>query len=315
MCCTTSQASPFKFRGKFFYAVHFDEDAFVDNVVFDNCVLINVSFRGCMLSDVRFINVYLHDMEFISCDFNDYTWLSHGVFNETWRDQTFEKQTAMGDQIPFQVSDPEWLVRLMGTQELPDDQEVLIHQYAGVSSNSNAPDTQESEPGVFNFSTLGNKVYESYNGALDEVTRQRRLAEWKKFGEEQEAERQRENAQAAEAVKRAIALSSREAASSARRYLGTLDKNVHGHDADGLHAAVNGPGDEPRKAFADLYASKWSSRPPVQATSGNVQQVSLPPHLRGRTKAIEIVAPKCQDDDFDDELDEPVYRPGSRFLR
>lgn len=120
MHCTATQKSPFDVRGKFFYAVDFDDSTFVNHVVFDNCVFIYVSFKGCILSDVRFINVSLQDMEFVGCDFNDTTWLSRGEFNQTWAGRIFKQATFTGNKIPEEVGNPEWLVRMMGTQIVPE---------------------------------------------------------------------------------------------------------------------------------------------------------------------------------------------------
>lgn len=120
MWCADDHPSPFSNNRSDIFAVHFDNNTFVDNMTFNNCVLINLSFRGCILSNVRLTNVYLHDMEFVDCHFNDFHWLNKREFDQTWTGQTFEQRTIMGDSMPEEVRGRLWLLQMKHTQFFPE---------------------------------------------------------------------------------------------------------------------------------------------------------------------------------------------------
>ena len=224
MYCAPTEPSPFTNRGKCFYAVDLDDKSSAVDVTFDNCILINVSFKGCVLLNVRFDNVYLEDMEFVDCDFHDCMWMNVSEICQTWTKRSFEDKNMMNPHLPEQITDPKWLQRMMYNQTIPDkfetaaaaenaEHEVLIHQYVqrskiAADDDSRAARGQDAEPGVFDFSKLGNKVYESYSGPLNETTRLRKLQDWEIFAQQQEFERQGEREEAQ--LKKAMAESAEE---------------------------------------------------------------------------------------------------------
>lgn len=316
MCCTATQVSPFTLKGKMFFAVHFDDDTFVSNVTFENCVLINVSFRGCMLSDVRFINVHLEEAEFVACDFNNFTWLSASESERTWQGETFESY-LMGDEIPEQISDPQWTVRKMEEQTIPDrtgdpgpqwiadrdaaqtdtdevphglptqtyNYHVFIDEQAPHVANSHdqsfgTVQNQYCGPNGYDFSGLGNMVRPAYANGVEKSRVETIISEWHDFADQMEAERQRERDQ--KALQEARVKSAEEAATDAA-HIRSPQRGVPDFVSCSSSASMDMSGSETQQSSPDPpQASRVSTtdfRSSLQNTGWNAQASQLPPHL------------------------------------
>lgn len=355
MSCTANQASPFTAKGKLFYAVHFDDNTFVNNVTLENCVLINVSSKGCILSDVRFINVYLQDMEFVACDFNNFTWLSAGEFDQTWQEKTLEKRYLMGDKVPEQISDPQWIANMMGTQTIPEQisdpgpqwiadmtetqtiSDIPPHGLPTRTTNNNASIYEQAplthtfhdrSSGVvqdrhcglegYDFSGLGNAVRPDYASQAEREKTEATIADWHDFADQMEAERLREREK--EALQESLSGSAKEAARRAHVYPGSETDATDFVTGTSRASTDMSAYETQQRSNGPIPASAVATtdlRSPLQATSWIAQASPLPPHLHGTFMAGDLhgEAGLLQDDCGDDDDDEPVYRPAARFRR
>lgn len=158
---------------------------------------------------------------------------------------------------------------------------------------------------------MGKVVYEKSNSPEHKALVKRKTEEWEAFAKEQEQERMRESE--TEALDRAIAKSL--AYGEVEPEVETNATPVDALEAPKCAKATDNITLKHRKdPFADLLTAAKSQGERLHPASGKVQRFPVPPHLRGKGKAAETAVVK-ENENVDEEDDEPVYMPASRFVR
>ena len=95
-------------RDGHFFGVHFLECA-LDNVNFDNCILLNVVFDDCSFNNTTWSNIFMQDVRFVGCHFYDYIWQNVKLEDHAIHDEILEHTTENGGAVPEEITDPMWL--------------------------------------------------------------------------------------------------------------------------------------------------------------------------------------------------------------
>lgn len=97
------------FKSSTCFGVVFMQESHLENVVFENCVLINVTFISCTISKTKFTNVYLEDAIFDTCLFQDSEWGNKEIVDTDVAGLKCDGENRFGALIPRIIKDPAFL--------------------------------------------------------------------------------------------------------------------------------------------------------------------------------------------------------------